>query len=237
MNALCFVCTHVHTTLSGGFPGVSTVQNPPANTGDAGLIPGWGRCPGEGNGNPLQYSCLENPRDRGAWRARWGHKELDTTEQLNTTQQPDYLVWHNMRQRHWQVPFCLAQHNGCGPLCPRPTYMYHMYRMHFRWCFILSHVLWTPLWPLTPNSVLPPHWFAFHVDVYFFHYSNVLGFCPWRFLICGSGSLGKTASYFFHPDPGIYISLAAPWPSLVALAQPFPRTRVSKILDSSMKIV
>ena len=85
MNALCFVCTHVHMTLPGGFPGVSTVQNPPANTGDAGLIPGWGKCPGEGNGNPLQYSCLENPRDRGAWRARWGHKELDTTEQPNNT--------------------------------------------------------------------------------------------------------------------------------------------------------
>ena len=41
----------------------------PANTGDAGLIPGAGRCPGEGNSNPLQYSCLENPMDRGAWWA------------------------------------------------------------------------------------------------------------------------------------------------------------------------
>jgi len=37
--------------------------------GDPGLIAGWGRCPGEGHGNPLQYSCLENPMDRGAWRA------------------------------------------------------------------------------------------------------------------------------------------------------------------------
>ena len=46
------------------------VKNPPANAGDvrdAGLIPGSGRSPGEGNGNPLQYSCLENPMDRGAW--------------------------------------------------------------------------------------------------------------------------------------------------------------------------
>ena len=41
----------------------------PANVGDAGLIPRSGRSPGEGHGNPLQYSCLENPRDRGAWRA------------------------------------------------------------------------------------------------------------------------------------------------------------------------
>ena len=48
------------------------VKNLPANsgdTGDAGLIPGSGRSPGEGNGNPLQCSCLENPMDRGAWRA------------------------------------------------------------------------------------------------------------------------------------------------------------------------
>ena len=48
------------------------VKNPPANAadaGDVGLIPGMGRSPGEGNGNPLQYSCLENPMDRGSWQA------------------------------------------------------------------------------------------------------------------------------------------------------------------------
>ena len=45
------------------------VKNPPANAGDVGLIPGSGRCPGEGHGKPLQYSCLENPMDRGAWQA------------------------------------------------------------------------------------------------------------------------------------------------------------------------
>ena len=48
------------------------VKNPPANTGDvrdASSIPGSGRSPGEGNGNPLQYSCLENPMDKDAWQA------------------------------------------------------------------------------------------------------------------------------------------------------------------------
>ena len=45
------------------------VKNPPANTGDSGSIPGSGRSPGGGNGNPLQYSCLENPTDRRAWWA------------------------------------------------------------------------------------------------------------------------------------------------------------------------
>ena len=51
---------------------VLVVKNPPANAGDltdAGLISSSGRSPGEGNGKPLQYSCLENPMDRGAWRA------------------------------------------------------------------------------------------------------------------------------------------------------------------------
>ena len=44
-------------------------KNLPANAGDAGLIPGSGRSPGGGNGNPLQYSCLGNPVDKGAWQA------------------------------------------------------------------------------------------------------------------------------------------------------------------------
>ena len=44
------------------------VKNLPTNAEDSGLIPGSGRSPGEGNGNPLQYSCLENPMDKGAWR-------------------------------------------------------------------------------------------------------------------------------------------------------------------------
>ena len=55
------------------------VKNLRVNPGDArdlGLIPGLGRSPGGGHGNPLQYSCLENPMDRGAWRC----KESDTTE-------------------------------------------------------------------------------------------------------------------------------------------------------------
>ena len=48
-------------------PSGSVVKNSPASAGDAGLIPELGRTPGEGNGNPLQYSCLGNPMDRGAW--------------------------------------------------------------------------------------------------------------------------------------------------------------------------
>ena len=54
---------------SEGFPGGSVVKNPPANAGDPGSIPESGRSPGEGNGDPIQYACLENPMDRGAWWA------------------------------------------------------------------------------------------------------------------------------------------------------------------------
>ena len=49
------------------FPGSSVVKNLPANAGDTCSIPGLGRSPGEGNGNVLQYSCLESPKDRGGW--------------------------------------------------------------------------------------------------------------------------------------------------------------------------
>ena len=51
------------------FPGGSVIKNPPANVGNVGSIPGLGKSPGEGNGNPLQYVCLGNPMDRGAWWA------------------------------------------------------------------------------------------------------------------------------------------------------------------------
>ena len=52
-----------------GFPGGSDCKESAWNAGNLGLIPGLGRSPGGGHGNPLQYSCLENPMDRGAWRA------------------------------------------------------------------------------------------------------------------------------------------------------------------------
>ena len=63
------------------------MKNPPSNAGDAGSIPGWGRYPGEGNGTQLQYSCLGDLRDRGAWQATVHEvaKESDRTEQLNNS--------------------------------------------------------------------------------------------------------------------------------------------------------
>ena len=66
-----------------GLPGCSDSKESACNAGDAGSIPGLGRSPGEGNVNPLQYFCLENSMDRGAWQATV-HRvaELDTTDRL-----------------------------------------------------------------------------------------------------------------------------------------------------------
>ena len=68
--------------MSSGFPGGSVVKNPLANardTGDVGSIPGLGRSPGGGNDNTLQYSCLENPTDRGTWWATVSEVEKSQT--------------------------------------------------------------------------------------------------------------------------------------------------------------
>ena len=73
-----------------GFPGGSVVKNPPANTGDTVSIPGLGRSPGGGYGNPLQYSCLENPMDRVAWRAAVHSRAR--LKQLNTHAQ-ELIQW------------------------------------------------------------------------------------------------------------------------------------------------
>ena len=70
-----------------GSSGISGGKESACSAADLGLTSGLGRSPGEGNGNPLQYSCLENSMDRGTWQATyspWGCKESDTTEQLST---------------------------------------------------------------------------------------------------------------------------------------------------------
>ena len=60
-----------------GFPVAQTVKNPPANIGDSGAIPESARYPEEGNGNPLQYFCMENPMDRGAWQVAKSQTQLE----------------------------------------------------------------------------------------------------------------------------------------------------------------
>ena len=75
-------------TVGRGFPGGSAVQDPPANEGDMGSIPVLGKSLGEGNDNPLQYSCLGNPMDGEAWKAtvHGASKESDQAWRLNHKQ-------------------------------------------------------------------------------------------------------------------------------------------------------
>ena len=86
--------TNKDLLYSTGFPGGSVVKSQPANARDTGSIPDPGRSPGEGNGNPLQYSCLGNPMDRGAWWATVHGDEKESVmivterEQVHSTRNP-----------------------------------------------------------------------------------------------------------------------------------------------------
>ena len=93
-----------------GFPGGTVVKYPPANAGharDLRSIPGSGRSPGGGNGNPLQSSCLENPMDRGAWWATV-HDESDMTEpHIYYTAAPDYILLKKENSSFDVFSFCI----------------------------------------------------------------------------------------------------------------------------------
>ena len=92
------VCHRLEDKLRS-FPDGSVVKNPPANAGDAGSIPGLARSLGRGNGNPFQYSCLENPMDRGAWWAVvHGVAELDATEHTHTICLSIFLIYGRLSE-------------------------------------------------------------------------------------------------------------------------------------------
>ena len=86
LNEFPSLQSNLHTSrVTLAFQGALVVKKSPANTGDirdVGSVPGWGRSPGGGHGNPLQYSCLENPHGQRslAGCSPWGRKELDMTE-------------------------------------------------------------------------------------------------------------------------------------------------------------
>ena len=87
----------ISQSASGAFQVVLVIKNLPTNAGElryAGLISGWERSLGGGHGSRLQYSCLENPMDRGAWQTavHGVTKELDTTEAAQTHNQPQSFV-------------------------------------------------------------------------------------------------------------------------------------------------
>ena len=81
-----------------GFPSGSNGKEPACNVGDLGSIPEWGRSPGEGHDNPLQYSCLENPMDRGTWQATI-HGAAKSQTQLSNIHSHTHS--HNLRLPRW----------------------------------------------------------------------------------------------------------------------------------------
>ena len=98
--------------LPGGSDGKASAYN----AGDLGSIPGSERSPGEGNGNPLQYSYLENPMDGGTWLgfSLWGRKESDTTELFHSLYLPFGLPsWQNLVKKKY-IYICLQ--------CKRPRF-------------------------------------------------------------------------------------------------------------------
>ena len=108
------LCVHTHTHIYiyiWMFPGDSDSKESACNAGEQGLIPGSGRFHGEGNGNPLQYSCLEDSMYRGAWWATV-HKESDMTEwRPPTTHTHAYICINNIYSL--PGPKCFCSPNAC----------------------------------------------------------------------------------------------------------------------------
>ena len=137
---------------SGGFSSGSAGEDPPANAGDLRdvhwIFP-WGRYPEEGNGNPLQYPCLENPMDRGAWQATVhgvtkSHVRLLATPWTAAHQAPPPLGFS--RQEDWSGCHCLLQSGTSGK---EPSCQCKRHKRHgFNSC--LGKILWRRKWQPTP---------------------------------------------------------------------------------------
>ena len=104
-----------------GFIAGSDGKESACNVGDLGLIPGLGRSPGDGNGNPLQYSYLENSMDRGS--SPWGHKEADTSELLTFSLSKLKLYSASGEQQHFETSSFIQYVFSELPLTSRSTLM------------------------------------------------------------------------------------------------------------------
>ena len=139
------------------------VKNPPASIGDLGSIPRSGRSPGGGNGNPLQYSCLETPMNRGAWRATV-HRiaESGTTEHTHT---------HTHTRTHWnlkcetRVDLMVCQKMGMGSFCcynvAHETHTQSIPRVCWHW--LREPPCWGPRGPLA--TAARKSWHRCHVNI------------------------------------------------------------------------
>ena len=119
------------------------VKNSPANAGDVGSIPGSGRSPGEGNGNPLQYSCLGNPMDRGAWKAivHRVQKSFTRLQRLSSSIYTDTykcVITHACTYLHTYVLYVLM-HTWVF-MISKHTRPYTIYTLHIRYAPAVSAV-------------------------------------------------------------------------------------------------
>ena len=119
------------------FPDVSDSKDSVCNVGDLGVIPGWGRSAGEGNGYPLQCSCLENSMDRGAWQgySPWGHKRVRHGWVTNTFT----FHFHSFERPHQSSQESLKQR---GSLAVVLSWIKEAKALMSR---IISHWMWTVL--------------------------------------------------------------------------------------------
>ena len=117
-----------------GFPGGSVVENPPTNAEVMGSTPELERSPREGSGNPVQYSCLGSPMDRGTWQGLWGHKNLSMGSHKNrtwitswtTTATMSSLVTGKPEDRHASYTFLLVRiitSGGLGQVCRKVSHV------------------------------------------------------------------------------------------------------------------
>ena len=146
-----------------GFLGSSDGKVSAWNVGDPGLIPGWGRSPGEGNGNPLQYSCLENPKDRGALLATVHGVAKSQTWQSDFTFTMRHIgswfpsQWLNQQPLYWK---CRVLATGPpGKSLSLFNNSYFSVRFHFLTDLMLEHCYSQGRHP-SPFSLLmrfPPH--------------------------------------------------------------------------------
>ena len=135
------------------FPGSSVGKESACNAGNLGLIPGLGRYPGEGNGNPLQYSCGENPMDREPGRSQsMGSQESDMVKQLDHHQREN-RCWQSKRFCWEGAPGGELQGGGARESCP--CCLVHRLSFCYDWDEFLSC-----LWPIVLIQGLP--WCCIH---------------------------------------------------------------------------
>ena len=130
------------------FPGGSEVKVSASNVGDPGSIPGSGRSPGEGNGNPLQYSCLENPMDGEAWQAAAhgvakSRTRLSTSLSLHRSRNKEMLWERFLREQHHLAWYNCLRKGHCSFLRQyRVNPLRQVWSSHSHWCWVKRQLLW-----------------------------------------------------------------------------------------------